>query len=100
MDKVAARCTDDCCAPPPLVLPSRPLIDRQSLVRDAFKLEWLTIAWMSVEAIVAIGSGVLAGSLVLTAFGLDSIIELISAGVLLWRAFGVVWPWGNFFGQT
>lgn len=85
MDKVAVTCTDDCCAPPPLVLPSKPSIDRQSLIRDAFRLEWLTIAWMSVEAIVAIGSGVLAGSLVLIAFGLDSVIELISAGVLVWR---------------
>ena len=34
---------------------------------------------------VAIGSGVIAGSLTLTAFGLDSVIELMSAGVLIWR---------------
>ena len=40
---------------------------------------------MSVEAVVAIGSGLAAGSLVLTAFGLDSLIELASAGVLIWR---------------
>lgn len=52
MDKIAATCTDDCCAPPALILPPRPSIDRRSLVRDAFRLEWLTITWMSVEAIV------------------------------------------------
>ncbi len=40
---------------------------------------------MVIEALVAIGSGVIAGSLTLTAFGLDSVIELISAGVLIWR---------------
>jgi divalent metal cation (Fe/Co/Zn/Cd) transporter len=40
---------------------------------------------MTVEAIVAIGAGLMAGSLVLTAFGLDSLIELASAGVLMWR---------------
>lgn len=40
---------------------------------------------MSVEAVVAIGAGVTAGSLVLLAFGLDSVIELASAGVLMWR---------------
>jgi len=40
---------------------------------------------MTVEAVVAIASGVAAGSLVLTAFGLDSVIELASAGVLIWR---------------
>jgi divalent metal cation (Fe/Co/Zn/Cd) transporter len=40
---------------------------------------------MTVEAVVAIASGVAAGSLVLLAFGLDSVIELGSAGVLMWR---------------
>jgi len=40
---------------------------------------------MTVEAIVAIASGLAAGSLVLVAFGLDSVIELASAGVLVWR---------------
>jgi len=74
---------DECCAPPPLVLPSSP--ERQALVREAFWLEWLTIAWMTVEAVVAIAAGVAAGSLVLVAFGLDSVIELASAGVLVWR---------------
>ena len=40
---------------------------------------------MTIEAVVAIAAGVAAGSLVLTAFGLDSVIELVSAGVLMWR---------------
>jgi divalent metal cation (Fe/Co/Zn/Cd) transporter len=40
---------------------------------------------MVVEAVVAIGAGILAGSVVLLAFGLDSVIELMSAGVLIWR---------------
>ena len=40
---------------------------------------------MTVEAIVAIAAGVIAGSLVLLAFGLDSVIELASGGVLMWR---------------
>jgi len=40
---------------------------------------------MTVEAFVAITAGVMAGSLVLLAFGLDSVIELASAGVLMWR---------------
>jgi len=43
------------------------------------------MAWMTVEAVVAIVAGVTAGSLVLVAFGLDSVIELASAGVLMWR---------------
>ena len=73
----------ECCAPPPLILPPRP--DRLPLIREAFRLEWFTIGWMTVEAVVAIGAGVAAGSLVLLAFGLDSVIELASAGVLMWR---------------
>jgi len=73
----------DYCAPPPLFLPPRS--DRLLLIREAFRLEWLTIGWMTVEAVVAIGAGVTAGSLVLVAFGLDSVVELASAGVLMWR---------------
>ncbi len=73
----------ECCAPPPLVLPPPP--DRLPLIREAFRLEWLTIGWMIIEAVVSIVAGSLAGSLVVLAFGLDSLIELASAGVLMWR---------------
>jgi divalent metal cation (Fe/Co/Zn/Cd) transporter len=73
----------ECCAPPPLILPPR--FDRLALIREAFRLEWLTIGWMTVEAVIAIAAGMTAGSLVLIAFGLDSVIELASAGVLMWR---------------
>jgi divalent metal cation (Fe/Co/Zn/Cd) transporter len=59
--------------------------DRASMIRQAFRLEYITLAWMTVEAAVAIGSGVAADSLTLTAFGIDSLIELASATVLVWR---------------
>lgn len=61
------------------------LADRASLVARGRRLEYLTIAWNSVEAIVALASGLLAGSVALVGFGLDSVIETLSAGVLLWR---------------
>jgi divalent metal cation (Fe/Co/Zn/Cd) transporter len=67
-------------APPALPDPVRAL-----LIAQAFRLEWFTIAWMMIEAAVAIGSGVAAHSISLTAFGIDSLIELVSAGVLIWR---------------
>jgi divalent metal cation (Fe/Co/Zn/Cd) transporter len=76
-------CAPDCCVEAPPRAVSNP--ERPALIRDAFRLEWLTIAWMIVEAVVAIGCGIAAGSVVLLAFGLDSVIELISAGVLVWR---------------
>jgi divalent metal cation (Fe/Co/Zn/Cd) transporter len=54
-------------------------------VRAGVRLEQITIAWMVVEAAVAISAGVLAHSVLLTAFGLDSVIELVTGGVLLRR---------------
>lgn len=69
VDKVPKRCEDECCKPPPLILSSKPAVDRHPLVREAFRLEWITIAWMGIEAVVAIGSGIVSGSLVLLAFG-------------------------------
>jgi divalent metal cation (Fe/Co/Zn/Cd) transporter len=58
---------------------------RSVLLDRAFLLEYATLAWMTIEAAVAIGSGLMAYSLVLLAFGVDSVIELASAVVLLWR---------------
>jgi divalent metal cation (Fe/Co/Zn/Cd) transporter len=59
--------------------------DRTQMIRQAFRLEYITLAWMTIEAAVAIGSGVATDSLTLTAFGIDSLIELASATVLVWR---------------
>jgi len=59
--------------------------DRAALIRQAFRLEYITLAWMMIEATVAIGCGIAADSLTLTAFGIDSLIELASASVLVWR---------------
>jgi divalent metal cation (Fe/Co/Zn/Cd) transporter len=59
--------------------------DRAALIQEAFRIEYLTIAWMVIEGAVAIGAGIEARSLTLTAFGIDSVIELLSAGVLVWR---------------
>ncbi len=58
---------------------------RRDLIVQAFRLEYATVAWMVIEAAVAIGSGIAAASVSLLAFGIDSLIELLSAGVLLWR---------------
>jgi divalent metal cation (Fe/Co/Zn/Cd) transporter len=58
---------------------------RAAMIEQAFRLEYITLAWMTIEAAVAIGSGVAADSLTLTAFGIDSLIELASAVVLVWR---------------
>lgn len=66
-------------------LSATPDSERGKLIKEAFRLEWFTIAWMMVEAAVAVSAGVAAGSVSLTAFGIDSLIEIISASVLIWR---------------
>jgi hypothetical protein len=57
-----------------------PDIERAALIREALRLEWFTIAWMTGEAIIAIASGIAAHSISLTAFGIDSLIELPRPG--------------------
>jgi len=59
--------------------------ERNVLVARGQRLEYLTLAWNGFEATVALASGLLAGSVALIGFGLDSVIETASAGILLWR---------------
>ncbi|HZU12095.1 MAG TPA: cation transporter [Chloroflexota bacterium] len=58
---------------------------RVAAVRSGIRIEVFTVVWMVIEAAVSLGAGIVAGSILLTAFGLDSVIELISGSVLLWR---------------
>jgi len=58
---------------------------RTSDVRMGVRIEVITIIWMVVEMAVSIGAGIAAGSVLLIAFGLDSLIELVSGSILLWR---------------
>ncbi|MGE5111071.1 MAG: cation diffusion facilitator family transporter [Acidobacteriaceae bacterium] len=60
-------------------------VERQAAVMRGRRLEYLTIAWNSLEAIVSILAGVVAGSIALVGFGLDSVIETSSGAALLWR---------------
>lgn len=60
-------------------------ITRREAVRRGVRLEILTIAWMVAEAVIAIGAGIAARSVLLTAFGVDSVVELLSALVLYRR---------------
>ncbi len=55
------------------------------VVRAGVRIEVFTVLWMIVEAAVSLGAGLVAGSILLTAFGLDSVIELASGAILLWR---------------
>jgi divalent metal cation (Fe/Co/Zn/Cd) transporter len=59
-------------------------------VSAAFKqtgrnIEYLSIAWTSLEAAIGIAAGLIAGSVALISFGIDSVIEVASSIVLIWR---------------
>lgn len=58
---------------------------RGSAVRRGQLLTWLTIAYNSLEAVVALLAGTLAGSVALVGFGLDSVIEVSASSAALWR---------------
>jgi divalent metal cation (Fe/Co/Zn/Cd) transporter len=59
--------------------------NRQRDVQLALQLTYITIGWMTVEGAAALLLGWASKSLLLEAFGIDSLIELFSGGVLLWR---------------
>lgn len=58
---------------------------RQDLARRAQLLAGASVAYNSVEAVVALGAGVAAGSVALVGFGLDSIVEMSSGLIILWQ---------------
>jgi len=58
---------------------------RRTLAQRGKRLEYFTIAWNSLEGLVAIIAGAIAGSISLVGFGMDSFIEVASGATLLWR---------------
>jgi divalent metal cation (Fe/Co/Zn/Cd) transporter len=58
---------------------------RAATVDRGVNLEYFTVAWNFLEAVVALAAGAVAGSVALIGFGLDSLIEMSSGGILLWR---------------
>lgn len=58
---------------------------REAVTRQGKHLEYFTIAWNTLEGLVGIAAGVLAGSISLVGFGIDSLIEVTSGATLLWR---------------
>ncbi len=69
---------------------SLPAADAARLRRRGFRLEYATMTWMVAEAAVAITAGLLAASIALVGFGLESVIELISATIVIWQLRGQI----------
>ena len=64
------------------IVPAAPLTE---VSRRIVRLQIITLVWMSVEAVISIGTAWHAHSPALLGFGGDSLIELLSAAVVLWR---------------
>jgi divalent metal cation (Fe/Co/Zn/Cd) transporter len=62
--------------------------DWHQAARRARMLSWLSLGWMGAEGAVAITAGILAGSIALISFGLDSAIEGFASLVIVWRFTG------------
>jgi len=58
---------------------------RSDLLGRGVLLEYFTIGYNVIEALVAVGTGITAGSIALVGFGLDSVIEVTAGATLLWR---------------
>lgn len=58
---------------------------RAKTLSRALRLEYLTIGWNVIEGVVAVAAALLAGSVALLAFGIDSFVECASGAVLVWR---------------
>jgi len=60
-------------------------MDRRQIAQRGKRLEYFTIAWNTVEGLVAVIAGAFAGSISLVGFGIDSFIEVVSGVAVLWR---------------
>lgn len=58
---------------------------RAPVVRTGLRLEYLTVGWEAIEAAVALAAAAASGSVALVGFGVDSVAELASALILIWR---------------
>jgi len=59
--------------------------DKEGLRNKGLKLAWFIVGWDTVEGIVAVTAGLIAGSIALVGFGIDSAIEVFAALVVIWQ---------------
>jgi divalent metal cation (Fe/Co/Zn/Cd) transporter len=60
-------------------------VARQAVAHRGRRLEYFTIVWNGIEGLIAVAAGIVAGSISLVGFGMDSFIEVTSGATLLWR---------------
>jgi divalent metal cation (Fe/Co/Zn/Cd) transporter len=80
----------------PTVMPAEPAMrtaagvdrERDRLIGRAKALSWLSLAWMTVEGAVGVSAALIAGSVALLGFGIDSVIEGLASVIVIWRFTG------------
>ena len=70
------------------VEPARPSAEWLRAARRVRVLSWVSLAWMATEGVVAITAGIVAGSIALIGFGIDSAIEGFASLIIIWRFTG------------
>jgi divalent metal cation (Fe/Co/Zn/Cd) transporter len=73
------ECASGCC------ISDSPDKNLAANIRAGRQIEYVSIAWTSFEALAGVAAGVMAGSIALIGFGADSVIEVASSAILLWR---------------
>ncbi len=77
LPSTCSSCHGTCADSPPAL--------RAATVRRALRLEYLTVGWNIVEGVVAVTAALVAGSVAILGFGIDSFVESASALVMIWR---------------
>jgi divalent metal cation (Fe/Co/Zn/Cd) transporter len=88
-EDATGSCTDACCTRPSAGTGAR--TDRrnwQASARRARLLSWVSLLYMAAEGTIAITAALLAGSVALLGFGLDSVIEGLASIIVIWRFTG------------
>jgi divalent metal cation (Fe/Co/Zn/Cd) transporter len=65
-----------------------PGAERERLAARVRLLSWVSLVWMTAEGVIGITAGILAGSIALIGFGIDSAIEGLASGIIIWRFTG------------
>jgi divalent metal cation (Fe/Co/Zn/Cd) transporter len=63
-------------------------MDIEGVARHVRRVSWSSLVWLGIEGVVATAAGIVTGSVALLGYGLDSAIQSLGSGVIIWRFTG------------